>query len=301
MEAEDFKRIITALETGECLAFLGAGACTPFKNNEGETIPGLPTGAQLAKTLAAKCQYSNGKGNHYDLLEVAEHFLYTFGGDRGPLERAVKEEIQKHCTPPPIHTVLAQLNQVKIVITTNYDDLLEQEFSKYNRKLTRHVYKLRKPDTGLFDYTTFLHKDDVVLHKMHGSIEEPGSMVISQSDFIYYLANLHDVERGMPEYFRKTMIPQCSLLFLGYGLEDWNFRVIWEGVLSNRARGGIKRTAYALVKAPTHRQIKYWITRNIDVFDQDLTDFAVQLAGHFNLEIPQMGISKGPQAKGGKK
>lgn len=34
------------------------------------------------------------------------------------------------------------------------------------------------------------------------------------------------------EYFWKMMIPQRTLLFLGYSLADWNFQVIWEGVLA---------------------------------------------------------------------
>jgi hypothetical protein len=124
---------------------------------------------------------------------------------------------------------------------------------------------------------------------MHGTVEEPGSMVITQSDYIYYLANLHDVHRGMPEYFRKTMIPQSTLMFLGYNLEDWNFQVIWEGVLSGYAQQALRKEAYALVMGSTHFQRKYWSRKNVDIFDQDLTEFAVQLAEHFNLEVPQLG------------
>jgi hypothetical protein len=229
------------------------------------------------------------------LLTAAEYFLYTHGGDREPLERVVRDEIQKPCGPRPIHTVLAQLEQVKIIITSNYDNLLEQEISVYGRKLTRHVYNPRNPRTGHFDFTTFLEPDDIVLHKMHGTVEEPGSMVISQSDYIYYLANLTDMDRGMPEYFRKIMIPQCTLLFLGYSLEDWNFRVIWEGVLSGYAHRNLRKNAYALVKNPGHFQKKYWARRNIDIFHQDLTEFAIQLAGHFKLDIPQLNIKNGRQ------
>jgi prophage maintenance system killer protein len=227
------------------------------------------------------------------LLTVAEYFIYAYGGDREPLERALRDEIQKPCGPRPIHTVLAQLEQVKIIITSNYDDLLEQEIPKYGRKLARHVYNPRNPRTGHFDFTTFLETDDIVLHKMNGTAEEPGSMVITQSDYIYYLANLTDIDRGMPEYFRKIMIPQCTLLFLGYSLEDWNFRVIWEGVLSGCAHRHIRKDAYALVKNPDHFQKKYWARRNIDILDKDLTEFALHLAEYFKLDIPQLDIKKG--------
>jgi hypothetical protein len=149
MEKEDLKLIINAIESGKCLAFLGAGACTPFKNRKSEVIKGLPTGGQLAKTLAEKCQYSND--NAYDLLKVAEYFLYTYGGARDMLEKAVREEIQKTCVPRSIHTVLAQLEQIKIIITSNYDNLMEEALRKYGRKLTVFCYALQKYiSRGLF-------------------------------------------------------------------------------------------------------------------------------------------------------
>lgn len=290
MKQEDLNLIINAIESGRCLAFLGAGACTPFKRN-GEEIPGLPTGGQLAERLAEKCRYSNGKV--HDLLKVTEYFLYKYNGDRDELEKAISQEIQIKCTPRPIHTVLAQLNPIKVMITTNYDDLLEQELDKY-RRLKVNTYKHRNPTAGHFTYTTFLEDDEVVLHKMHGSVKEPGSMVITRSDYIYYLAHLHDVDQGMPEYFRKIMLPQRHLLFLGYSLEDWNFQVIWEGLLSDHAFQNPKKKSFALMKGPSSFQKEYWRDRNIRTFDQDLTEFAKQLAGHFNLEIPQLGIEKRP-------
>jgi hypothetical protein len=127
---------------------------------------------------------------------------------------------------------------------------------------------------------------------MHGSIDEPNSLVITQSDYIRYLANLHDLDRGMPEYFRKMMIPQMALLFLGYSLEDWNFRVIWEGVLSNQQLYGVQKISYAVVKQPSDFQKMFWFSRKVKILDGDLTEFAVKLAERFNLEIPQLGINK---------
>ena len=94
----------------------------------------------------------------------------------------------------------------------------------------------------------------------------------------------------MPVYFRQTVLPQRTVLFLGYSLEDWNFRVIWEGVLSDY---GNKTDSYALVKSSSEFQKYFWAKRNIKIIDLDLTDFAIKLAGHFDLEIPQLGIKKG--------
>lgn len=295
MEKSDFDLIVNAIKSGECLAFLGAGACTPFVDHNGKKIDGHPTGGQLAETLAKQCGYPNGKDKDYDLLKVAQYFLYSKSGKREPLEKAIQNEIQKYREPRPIHTVLAQLKSVKIIITSNYDTLLERELEKYNRILTRHVYNPRNPRTGHFSHSIYFKDDEVILYKMHGTIEEPKSMVITQSDYISYLANLHNVDRGMPEFFRKTMMPQSTLLFLGYSLEDWNFQVIWEGVLYNCAipKEKEEKEAYALVSKPTHFQKKYWLKKNVEIFDQDLTDFAKKLAKSFELDIPLLGIKNG--------
>lgn len=290
---EDLTLIFNAIESGKCLAFLGAGACTSFQVDDSKEEPGLPTGGELAEWLAEKCEYSNG--TVYDLLKVAEYYLYTKSGDREPLEKAIQEKIQIGCKPRPIHTVIAQLCQIKIVITSNYDAILENELNKYGRNLIKHVYNPQNPKTGHFQGPVFFGDTDIILHKMHGSIDEPRSMVITQSDYIRYLAYLNDIDRGMPEYFRKMIIPQFTLLFLGYSLEDWNFQVIWEGVLSQQANLNLNKDAYALVKNPSHMQTRYWAKRKVVVLDQDLTEFARKLAEHFNLEIPQLGIDKNPE------
>lgn len=294
MQEQDLKLIFNAIESGKCLAFLGAGACTAFRKNAHDEVPGLPTGGQLAEWLAEKCQYTNG--TTYDLARVADYFLYTQSGDREPLIKALQEKLNIGCSPRPIHTVLAQLSHIKTIITSNYDDLLETELRRYGRALNRNVYNLNNSRAAQFPYIVDFAEKDIILHKMHGSIDEPSSIIVAQSDYIRYLAHLNDPDRGMPEYFRKGLIPQRTLLFLGYSLEDWNFRVIWEGVLANYQMLNTRKVAYALVKNPSDYQKAFWMTRNVRVFDFDLTDFAVKLAEHFDLEIPQLDIRKKTEA-----
>lgn len=290
MEDHDLRRIFDAIKTGRSLAFLGAGASMAYEK-DGEKVAGLPSSRVLAEDLAKKCAYTNG--TNYDLSRVAEYFVYTKSGDRTELESLLQREIYRVIDPRPIHTVLAQLRQIKIIITSNYDILLETELGKYGRIMTKHIYDAQDPKTAHFkEEKIFWEEGDIILHKMHGSIDMPRSMVITQSDYIRYLANLNDADRGMPYYFRKTMIPQHKLLFLGYSLEDWNFRVIWEGILSNYRDAGTQIDSYALVKEPNDFRIKFWSPRNINIIDHDLTKFAIKLAEHFNLEIPQLDIKK---------
>jgi len=288
---DNLNHILDILKDSECLAFLGAGAGSEFNDFKGNNVPGLPRGAQLAKTLAEQCnspQNLNG-----DLAKTAEYFLFKKGGDRQILVNAVRDEILKPgCEPRPIHYALAQLKPVKIVITTNYDRMMEEAAQKY-RKLIWHFYDRFSSQNARFDHPPSLKDDEVVVYKMHGTVEKPESMVITESDYIFYLAHIYDRERGIPDFFRKTWLPYCTLLFLGYSLEDFDFKVIWEGMLSDYRLYNPNKKAFALVKDMDDYKIDFWRDRNIKVIKYDLTDFSRDLALHFKLDIPQLDIKQG--------
>ena len=291
MEESDLKLIFNAIESGKCLAFLGAGASCCYLDQNQEEVPGLPMGGQLAERIAKECGYTlNGK--YLELPKVAEYFVYTQSGDRQELEKVIQKELTTGCKPRPIHTVLAQLLPIKIIITSNYDNLLETAANDYKRILDKSVYRRNSPQNARFQGKIFFDERDLILHKMHGSIEQPDSIVITQSDYIRYLYNLSDPDRGMPDYFWKVIIPQFTLLFLGYSLEDWNFKVIWDGVLFRHNTFGLKKFSYALVKNSDDFQKSYWAANGVKIINQDITEFAIKLAEHFNLEIPQLGIEK---------
>jgi SIR2-like domain len=289
--------VIEAIKAKRCLPFLGAGASAGY-SMEGREVPGIPLGGKLCEKIAAACGYPNGSTN--DLARVAEYFVFRKSGRRDELENLIRTEIRNVTQPRPIHTTLAQLDKIHFVLTSNYDELLEMELIRYGRDLTKHFYDLQNPKTGHFKCSPFINSPSIILHKMHGTVESPRSMVITQSDYIRYLANLNDPDRGMPEFFRKTIIPNFHLLFLGYSLEDWNFRVIWEGVLANYRETAMDLKSYALLRNPSDFQREFWLERKVKLIDCELTDFARELAREFNLEVPQLGIvNKEPGAPGG--
>lgn len=288
MCGQNLQFIFDAIESGKCLAFLGAGACTDFLDREDQKIEGLPTGENLAKLLAAQCKYTNGEIS--DLPKVAEYFLYKKSGQRDDLENAIRKIIQVGCSPRPIHTAIAQLTNIRVVLTSNYDTILENELDKYGRLVKKHIYSPEDSKTGHFEGSIFFEDKEIILHKMHGCVTQPGSMVITTSDYIRYLANLNDIDRGMPEYFRKTVIPQFTLLFLGYSLTDWNFQVIWDGVMSNFSQAHKFKKSYAFVRKIDPFQAAYWRDRNVILIEKDLSEFAKALADRFNLKIPQLGM-----------
>jgi hypothetical protein len=67
-----------------------------------------------------------------------------------------------------------------------------------------------------------------VILKIHGAVsrDDPGadSYVITENDYIAYLAR-GDIANELPPLLRQRLA-SSSFLFLGYGLGDWNLRVI---------------------------------------------------------------------------
>jgi hypothetical protein len=65
-----------------------------------------------------------------------------------------------------------------------------------------------------------------------------------------------------------------TLLFLGYGLRDWNFRVLLDRLNRMRAQA-IK--SYAIAVDITDAERRLWITRGVEVFNADLNGFVPRL------------------------
>jgi hypothetical protein len=70
------------------------------------------------------------------------------------------------------------------------------------------------------------------VYHIHGDIKNPQSMVLTEKDYFDFVINTNkDVAQEIPSVLRKE-IAQCSLLFLGYSVEDIDFRTIFQGFLT---------------------------------------------------------------------
>jgi hypothetical protein len=285
----------------------------------GAAAPGLPGGWDLTLTLLREARVATDaqiatlndpanadpaalreamKLRGYDLFKAADAFLYSRNNHRTQLDRLLRQEVAKANGPRPIHTVIAQLQDVYTVLTTNYDCLLEAACETYRREVFKHVHEQFKPNSGNWRCRAHLVKPQLILHKMHGCKERDESMIITRADYIRYLANWNDPAKGMPTCV-SSRLPSSTLLFLGYGLADWNLLTIWEGVVSSYPQGGDEIQSFAVMKSVSPEDRHFFQKRNIEVIECDLTHFAIAVAREFKLEIPQLGIPKKQADAGG--
>lgn len=130
------------------------------------------------------------------------------------------------------YTALADLD-LPLYITTNYDNLMfnalknrkkapEIEIFRWNHYLDK-ILKLKeiKPTLGS-SYEPSV--DTPLVYHLHGHIELPESIILTESDYLDFMFSLLDTDhtRLPPEIV--TSLTSNSIIFLGYSLNDWRFR-----------------------------------------------------------------------------
>ncbi|HYY32419.1 MAG TPA: SIR2 family protein [Gaiellaceae bacterium] len=235
----------------QVVPFLGAGAnlCDRPDNTVWESGRYLPNGYELARALAERSRYPDDKEG--DLLRVAQYVDAILG--EGQLYRWLHDVFDADYPPSSLHRFLARVPAIlrargkpqQLIVTTNYDDLLERAFAEqgepydlvsYEAKRGSHLGRfLHRPFGGepvFIDrpnkYAELALDETTVILKLHGALDRSNprrdSYVITEDSYIAYLAR-RDVGGQIPVALRERL-SDSHFLFLGYSLRDWNLRVI---------------------------------------------------------------------------
>jgi hypothetical protein len=134
-------------------------------------------------------------------------------------------------------------------------------------------------------------------YKMHGAIDrrpnQVGQYVITEDDYVEFLTRM---TRGsvIPTIFAEPFQTR-PFLFLGYGLYDWNLRVILNRIQEFRGRPKFKSWAIETLSKPVEQ--KLWNARGVDVYDGlTLKEFLTQLKQE---EAPADPAAMPPTVSGG--
>jgi hypothetical protein len=309
-EGLDYSFIKDRLESGYVIPFLGsapegardgAGLEAPAAEAAATPAPlSPPSAAKLAEMLVERTDYPREES--LDLPKVAQ-YLKSIGGAR-PLYQRLHTIFSRDYALAPLHRYLARVarNTPLLVITTNYDDLVERAFAEAeipfdlvahvcDPDLGEQVYwrqHRRSPETGAWEDTepvgVIPNKLDIILsatnvvYKMHGTVDrsEPSrdQYVIAEDDYIDFLTRMTQ-DKAIPAPIAEAFT-SCHFLFLGYSLRDWNLRVVLNRI--NKTVGDDLQS-WAIQRRPTVLERRFWRRRGVDVFDVDLSEFVEKLAG----------------------
>ena len=288
--------ILKALRNGSAVPFLGAGASMVGRQNGDATY--LPSGSDLARSLAKDAQFpSTNEIDLTDLSKVSSYYVDVSSRIllRQELRSVFADTSKKYCCNN-LHRFLASIANNMMVVTTNYDTLLERAFIEAGKPYDLVVYPADNEDyaNAIFWWRhgsndpELLKPQDIdiddlgktnVIYKMHGSVREEvdkwDSFVITEEDYIDFLSRM---ESAVPSAF-SAYFGNRSFLFLGYGLKDWNLRLLLRKIRrkADDQPRKLQPTSWAMQKDPTALDRQLWEKRGVNIYNVPLEDFVVEI------------------------
>lgn len=202
MYQELFKRIIEASQTESLTFFVGAGI---------SKLSDAPKWSELIDAFSdslgrtKKPNYSNE-----EYLSIPQMYYYSIDQDEDQYYDFINDCFgSKKLVPNAIHKMLLDLNP-HAFITTNFDDLLETAASENCQS-----FKVIACD----DEISQINGDRFIL-KLHGDLNHR-NIVLKEEDYLNYSENFKLVETLL-----KSIFATNTVVFIGYGLNDYNIKLI---------------------------------------------------------------------------
>jgi hypothetical protein len=181
----------------------------------------------------------------------------------------------------------------QLVLTTNYDDVLERAFSEAGEPVDVVVYETRRNEQRFVHlrpdgervaivepgrYRDFALEQRSVILKIHGDVDlddsELDTFVVTEDHYIDYLAG-ENVRALIPAYLMRR-IRESDLLFLGYSMRDWNLRVILRQIWADQ---GISTGGWSIQRRPSEVDKRFWARQRIEILDVPLEDWVDSMRG----------------------
>ena len=307
MAEPPYGEILDLLETGQVIPFLGAGVNFGMRTTgakwDDKAPAFLPSGAELSKFLASKSNFpSADERDRSDLAKVASYFAETSARSR--LRQRLHEVFDRDFEPCGIHSYLASLDKPQLIVTTNYDDLTEQAFIRAGKPYDLVIHPTDRKDIGasvlwwryqakapetVAPNKLFIELDKTtVIYKMHGTVDRQlkqwDSYVITEEDYVDFLSRMMG-QTAVPAQFMRHFRTR-HFLFMGYGLNDWNLRVVLNNLRSvlpgaNEQPGEAEEEedlrSWAIQFSPSDLEVELWSARKVRIYNVDINEFVKRM------------------------
>jgi hypothetical protein len=217
--------------------------------------------------------------------------------------------------------LLAKSDKPLLVVTTNYDNLIEKALRRRGLPFDLIIHTANAEDGDVLLWWEHGQpgprreipkkimpklEERTVIYKMHGTVNcDDASLdqfVITEDDYTEFLGRM----------IRGTVLPpiiaqrfcERHFLFLGYGLRDWNFRVLLRYVdalrhgRSSRKPNGAsppnnaeqvrhawhrqRAKSWAILREPSPFETLFWQRAEVNLYNWELEDFCSQLEKELN-------------------
>ena len=241
----------------------GGGLCTPVIGSGVASESILPSREELAANWTDQWLMPIAPQNRSDLAKVAQYLsvrtaprqaqtevgLYLgselrrkFAAelpkalrqseDVDQLIRIVGEQHRLRAAEKDPYTILASL-RLPIYVTTSWTSLLEDAIRAAGRQpIVQHFnwHRRRHDEEDVLEPT----REHPLVYHLFGRLDDVASLVVTEDHYFAWLTEWIkrvDKDESIPRCV-ATALTDRSLLFLGYRLDDWEFRVLFQSINS---------------------------------------------------------------------
>lgn len=237
------KPVLDDLLTGKWLPVVGAGMSLNAVAPSGKKMPLWP---ELSKELTGEL----ADPSPTSVLDGISAYEHEFGRTR-LIERLAEILLIRDAHPGNAHREFCTI-PFDIVCTTNFDFLLERQYDLTPRYVNPVV------DEEQLSIST--GNAGTLLLKLHGDLRHPGRLIVTEADYDGFLAKFPRIAT----YLSNQLITKTAV-FIGYSLDDPDFRQIWH-IVSDRL-GRTRRKAYTIAVSARPADIARYERRGVKVIN----------------------------------
>jgi hypothetical protein len=301
--------IASQLKQGNVIPFLGAGASLSGHPEDvkwdNKTNTFFPTGKELANHLAEESSLPSLDPYDRDDLSKVSSYYGEVAANRTDLTGCLHQTLNRDYQTGAAHRFLADVDVPLLIVTTNYDDLIERAFQAKGKPYHLVAYPTdhkelaaavlwwkpgaTEPEAHAPKSLPLSLTDTTIIYKMHGTVDRQmnrwDSYVITEEDYVDFLARMTG-QTAIPARFMLEFRKR-RFLFLGYGLRDWNLRVMLRHLKSALATTDTSATpstddldslrSWAIQRGPSELERALWLARKVNIYDKNIDDFVGEL------------------------
>lgn len=204
----------------------------------------VPSWNQLTNRM--KAELPNEFSEETDALKIAQIYKDS-RGHKEYMDKVKDILLYNKAVPNPLHKSILALNPCHI-ITTNYDDLIEQELSK--DFLQYHIIREDK------DIPQMTYPNTLV--KMHGDYVTD-NIVLTEDDYYNYKENF-----PLTRAFVQSLFASKLILFVGFSFADLNLKFILNE-LKNILSDKMQRPYLLSCDEPSYATKLYFVKKGINI------------------------------------
>ena len=229
---------------------------------------------QIAQSWADRYQYPLDLHHQVNLPQVAQYIVATRGDAQ--MEQDFKKDVRKFALrryghlmdeeerqlplgrmlsaiaakvmlnePNDPHIVLASL-PFSNYVTANFNNFLADALRLSHREPQEVVFD-PDFDSGEINESTKAHP---LVYHLFGHIDDIQSLVLTEDHYFDFLIDFLRERERVPNAVRKALTGS-SLLFLGFNLNNWDFRVLFRSLLKLEGKGRRWKEAHVAVQIDT--------------------------------------------------